>query len=256
MKHLSMDIPERDRFVIMVICILIFVLSVIGVILLSNGAVQIEAEESTTVSDAIIESVEVVKDTPNSLSGGFGRKDEYYQPVEIVPISKIYVSEVLDMVKSEDAETSIIEPYEPQDVELIVTEEYREPEYSGYLPDRIYTSLDISHDRVLRESCAEYNVPYEIALALIYTESGFNPNSINPYTGCFGYCQLHPLYFDSTMSPEDNIRTGISLLGDKIATCGDIMAGITSYAVGHDNGSRGYASLILDRARTMYGYNR
>lgn len=150
------------------------------------------------------------------------------------------------------AETEIVTEIETEAAVEAVEAVYYEPEIVETEAASVGADTDCplpaSHYAALCSACAETGVPFEIAMALIYTESGFDAYAVNPYSGCFGYCQLHPLYFDSSMSPEDNIRCGIGLLGDNLQKYGDLGAAITAYAVGHDNGDRSYASLIMTRA--------
>lgn len=108
--------------------------------------------------------------------------------------------------------------------------------------------LDAELQAVLFEACEENNVPIEIALAVIEAESRFNPYAVNPSSGCYGLCQLNPACFPSGLSPADNIRYGMAYLGRQIAVYGSLEAGLTAYAVGHDDGSRYYAAYVLSAA--------
>lgn len=88
----------------------------------------------------------------------------------------------------------------------------------------------------------------ESELGLIEVESSFRRDAVNQTSGCYGYCQLNPAYFPSGLSPEDNIRTGISYLAEKLERYDEMGAGLTAYNAGYDTGNRGYAEKVLAAA--------
>ena len=93
--------------------------------------------------------------------------------------------------------------------------------------------------------CNENNIPYEIGIGLIETESSFRSNADSGSS--YGLCQLNRLYFPANLAPWENIREGMRYLGDLYSYYGDMPAALTAYNVGHDNGSRNYANVV-------YGY--
>ena len=98
-------------------------------------------------------------------------------------------------------------------------------------------------------ACNDTGIPISVALGLIEVESGFNPAAVNSQTGCYGLCQLHPKYFPSDLSPEENIATGIKHLANIYGNYdGNIEKALTVYNAGHDNGSRWYAKKVLQAA--------
>lgn len=99
---------------------------------------------------------------------------------------------------------------------------------------------------ILWNACLENKVPLEYALAIIETESGFQPDADSGVA--HGLMQLHHYYYDKTMPPGENIIAGVKLLADNYARYGNWPAAITSYAVGHDNGTRAYWQIIEYRA--------
>lgn len=114
---------------------------------------------------------------------------------------------------------------------------------------RYYEEIPLSAElqQVLFDCCDEYDIPYAVALGLIQTESNFNPYAVS-CCGCYGLCQLNPLYFPSWLSPEDNIRYGMEYLAHQISVYGSVPAGLTAYTMGHDNGSRNYANAVMGYA--------
>lgn len=91
-----------------------------------------------------------------------------------------------------------------------------------------------------------------LALGLIETESGFQPDIISPW-GDYGLCQLNKAYFRTDMTPEENMEAGIGLLAANIRRYGNVEAALTAYNRGHDDGSRWYASVVLAKA-AAWGY--
>lgn len=107
--------------------------------------------------------------------------------------------------------------------------------------------LSVELQQVLRNACDANGIEYAIALALIQTESNFDPYVVS-YSGCYGLCQLNPYYFPAGLSAAENIEYGIRYLGQNLAKYGDIGAALCAYNEGHDSGNRGYANLIISRA--------
>lgn len=101
---------------------------------------------------------------------------------------------------------------------------------------------------VLLDSCKAAHIDPAIALGLIQVESSFNPDALNAKSGCYGYCQLNPLYFPAELSPVENIQTGIEYLAYQLERYDNLEAALTAYNAGHDTGSRTYAAKVLEAA--------
>lgn len=106
---------------------------------------------------------------------------------------------------------------------------------------------------VLLETCEAGCIDPTIALGLIQVESSFDPDALNAKSGCYGYCQLNPLYFPAELSPVENIRTGIEYLAYQLERYDDLEAALTAYNAGHDTGSRTYATSVLEAAACFRG---
>ncbi len=103
--------------------------------------------------------------------------------------------------------------------------------------------------QAIYETCNGTGIPYNVALGLIEVESTFNENALNEKTGCYGLCQLNPKYFPSDLTPEENIKIGICWLARLYGNNGgDMEKALTIYNVGHDNGTRHYATKVLKAA--------
>lgn len=103
---------------------------------------------------------------------------------------------------------------------------------------------------VLVASCEADGVPLDIALGVMDIETGgtFDPDVVNPVSGCYGLMQLSPEYFPSSLSPVENIEAGVAYLGELMARYDGVDAALTAYHDGHDTGRRGYANAVLEAA--------
>lgn len=72
--------------------------------------------------------------------------------------------------------------------------------------------------------CDEYGIPFELAMAVMYVESGFNPNAISAH-GDYGLMQVSSvnhgwlsaeLGLTDFLDPYQNIRAGVHILAQKI----------------------------------------
>lgn len=99
----------------------------------------------------------------------------------------------------------------------------------------------------LHEVCGETSVPEALVLGVIETESGFQTDADNGQ--CYGLMQLNKDYFPADLSPAENIRAGVTYLGQCLERYrGNVPAALTAYNAGHDTGYRGYAQAVLAAA--------
>ena len=118
-------------------------------------------------------------------------------------------------------------------------------EEQGYF--RADVPLEYELQDVLQTAAQANGVPYHVALGLIYVESRFDPEAVSP-AGCYGLAQLNPRYFQSGLSPAENIEAGMEYLGSLIERYGDLSAALCGYHDGHDTGRRGYSNAVLEAA--------
>ena len=119
--------------------------------------------------------------------------------------------------------------------------------FNSYYNESIPLDLDLQY--VIYTECLDYNIDYYLVVGLIQNESNFKSDVVNNKTGCYGLMQLNPEYFDSGLSPEDNIRQGIEYLSYCIDYCdGDIDAGLCMYGNGYDTGDRKHSKRVKDYA--------
>lgn len=117
-------------------------------------------------------------------------------------------------------------------------------EEQGYF--RADVPLDYELQDVLHTAAQANGVPYHVALGLIYVESRFQADADNGTS--YGLCQLNRDYFQSGLTPAENIEAGMEYLGSLIERYGDLSAALCGYHDGHDTGRRGYSNAVLEAA--------
>lgn len=112
---------------------------------------------------------------------------------------------------------------------------------------RDFIPLDAEVQDRLFDICDELGLNPALALALIETESNFHTDAVSS-AGCYGLCQLNPVYFPSGLEPADNVEYGLRYLARNIEVYGSVAAGLCAYNAGHDTGDRVYANLVISRS--------
>lgn len=120
-------------------------------------------------------------------------------------------------------------------------------EAQGYFRPEAPLSYELQDS--LQTACERHGVEYAVALGLVEVESGFDPEAVNPNSGCYGLTQLSPRYFPRDLTPAENLDAGVDYLSEHLERYGgDIRAALTAYHDGHDTGRRGYANAVLAAA--------
>lgn len=114
----------------------------------------------------------------------------------------------------------------------------------GYFREDVPLSFSLQDH--LHTACEANNVPYHVALGLIWVESRFQPDADNGTS--YGLCQLNRDYFPDKLTPAENIWAGMEYLGSLIDQYGDLGAALCAYHDGHDTGRRGYSNAVLEAA--------
>ena len=114
----------------------------------------------------------------------------------------------------------------------------------GYFWEDVPLSFSLQDH--LHTACEANNVPYHVALGLIWVESRFQPDADNGTS--YGLCQLNRDYFPDKLTPAENIWAGMEYLGSLIDQYGDLGAALCAYHDGHDTGRRGYSNAVLEAA--------
>lgn len=138
---------------------------------------------------------------------------------------------------------------------IISLEELKESVINKVIKDfyRSDIPLDLPTQRLLFEACKEFNVDYELALAVIWRETIFQ-NIYAAEEGSSGYMmiqerwvkkEMEELGATDLMNPKDNFRVGCYLLSDFIGRYG-VEGGLTRYNTGH-SGSSWYANSVIGK---------
>ena len=87
---------------------------------------------------------------------------------------------------------------------------YYEPNY--IIDDDIPLTED--EQRTIQDICNEYNVCYELVLAIIERESAYHRDAVSASGTCHGLMQINPAFHDSEglYEAESNVRTGVRYL--------------------------------------------
>lgn len=149
-------------------------------------------------------------------------------------------------IESGNTTVQLLAPVEPKDI----TVEQAEAEDSAFRAD-IPLSRELQAS--LKDACDRFNVPFELALAVIWRETRFQ-NEMGDSGNSYGYMQIQPRWHSSRMEalgvtdlmdPAQNFLVGCNYLGECIASAG-IEGGLTLYNSGHD-GPSSYADDVVEK---------
>lgn len=118
--------------------------------------------------------------------------------------------------------------------------------------DGYETSWSYENQQILKRYCDQYGVDYELMLAVISKESGYNQWA-ESYCGAIGLCQVMPItikqfnmdtgiYYDSYYSVESNIHVGVHTMAACINKFGNLYDACTAYNQGLYSSGVGYYS--------------
>lgn len=87
---------------------------------------------------------------------------------------------------------------------------YYEPNY--IIDDDIPLTED--EQRTIQDICNEYNVCYELVLAIIERESAYHKDAVSASGTCHGLMQINPTFHDceGIYEADSNVRTGVRYL--------------------------------------------
>lgn len=122
----------------------------------------------------------------------------------------------------------------------------------SYLRDDL--PLDYETQKLLYGACLEFQVDYELALAVIDQETNFR-NVKGDGGESAGYMQIQRKWWDGLMDeigaedlnqPEDNFRTGCAILRQLLDKYGNTEDALTAYNSGKPGSSR-YSRSVLEK---------
>lgn len=153
---------------------------------------------------------------------------------EVTNVSEVTsISETTESTTTVTEETTVTEP-EPEDESW-----YYPTLYAG---DGSTTTWEKENQAILKKYCDQYNVDYELMLAVISKESGYNQYATS-YCGAMGLCQVMPItvqqfYIDTGYYPndvysvEDNIHVGVHTMAACLNKFGNMYDACCAYANG------------------------
>ena len=122
----------------------------------------------------------------------------------------------------------------------------------GYLRDDL--PLDYETQKLLYGACLEFQVDYDLALAVIDQETNFR-NMTGDGGESAGYMQIQRKWWGGLMDeigtedlnqPEDNFRTGCAILRQLLDKYGNTEDALTAYNSGRPGSSR-YSRSVLEK---------
>lgn len=121
-----------------------------------------------------------------------------------------------------------------------------------------WTGLDIPLDKDLQmdlmSACEEFDIPYELACAVIWQETNYQ-NEMGDSGNAYGYMQIWPQWHQDRMerigaydlmTPIDNFRVGCSILHDGYVNTGSYYDALSIYNTG-SSGHSWYADEVTSK---------
>lgn len=107
------------------------------------------------------------------------------------------------------------------------------------------------HQRIIHNYCKMFDMDERIVYGVIFAESTFDNDAINPETGCFGYMQLNPDVYDPERfkAPARNLYAGIAELTRLECIYHDMTMVLLCYNWGEAGARR-----LIDRGVTSTAY--
>lgn len=131
----------------------------------------------------------------------------------------------------------------------------------------IYYDVPLTEEqqREIQGFAHKHNVPYEIVLGVMYTESNFRPEAVGDSGNSLGIMQVQPKWHtwrleetggSDWMDAVDNAKVGIHILAEKLESYGNVEKALVVYNMG-DGGARGinstaYSQKVLNYAYSLY----
>lgn len=109
--------------------------------------------------------------------------------------------------------------------------------------------LNVELQMLTQKYCREYAVPYSLVLAVIQTESSFEPDAVNE--SCYGLMQIHAVHENDLRNklgvtdftePKQNLHSGIYLLSELYEKYGDWQMALVAYNCGNRGAYENYFS--------------
>ncbi|MDD3206731.1 MAG: lytic transglycosylase domain-containing protein [Lachnospiraceae bacterium] len=160
--------------------------------------------------------------------------------IAIIPLI-VFAIKVFAVAPETEKEVEIVEITRPEESdEAVKKEKILDQEFS---PDE---ELKLSADmqQLTYEICKEYQISFPFVIAIMESESQFDPNAVGDDGHSIGYMQINEINWERMATdhaldvniPEDNIRAGIIMLAELFEDYDDPYAVIECYKCGESRG--------------------
>jgi len=186
---------------------------------------------NTLTEEPAIETVTILLSMSGSITYESSIVEEISEPVEIIETPPVVE------IASESEEMSIME----KTIVDEVIEEETTPELSYNFSEVPLSEGDLE---AVINNCENFGIPIPIALGLIDVESDFNTTAVSS-SGCYGLMQLHPKYFDTSTSTQQQIHDGFEYLSSHYKKYEDWISALNCYNAGHYTGDTKYPNKVM-----------
>lgn len=141
------------------------------------------------------------------------------------------------------------DPHESEKIEEALVEQ-------NYIREDIPLEADLQLE--LRAACEEFDIPYELALAVIWQETNFQ-NITGDNGNASGYMQIWEYWHSERMerigatdlmNPIDNFRTGCCILSENYERTGSYYDALSIYNTG-SSGWSPYADAVMEKWNSL-----
>lgn len=190
----------------------------------------------------------------------------------VLTMSLIVATSILLFVRlprANEAEIEIVTVPQVSETEsfeqVIVIDSIVNPEPANARP--VYYDIPFSDEEqdLIRTIAGNYGIDFELVLAIIKTESNFNPNQIGDYGNSFGLMQIQPRYWNSLFnqnncsdwfSVKDNVTVGCAILWHLYGACGDTEKVLSAYNSGNPDNQNGYSQRVFEELEVIKNLKR
>lgn len=191
---------------------------------------------------------------------------------ELTTISVIGVTSILLIVQVPKPVEVVAEPiqieskqyYQPTLIQVEV-EEVGAPNIEPVSSILYEISLSDDEQLQIRDITDDFEIDFELVLAIIKTESDFNPTMIGDNGNSFGLMQIQPKWWTSYfnqyecsdwLSVSDNVTVGCAILRYLYDSYGSTEKVLNAYNTGNPNRYNGYSQRVLSNLEDIENLKR
>lgn len=163
---------------------------------------------------------------------------------------------VIDVEEAETEQTVFVSEYE--NIGCWKEDIPPKPELPIETDDSIPMDKDLKEH--IKNLCEQYNTSYELAMAIIFTESSFRVDAVGDNGQAIGLCQIQPKWWSGLAAehsldiydPADNVELMLIILNSHLeATDGNLTMALQKYNTGSTEGSE-YADRVYQNMGVIY----